>query len=32
VSEEYVKALNGKFISPGDLIEMYAEAERVVVH
>jgi hypothetical protein len=32
VPEEYVKALSGKFISPGDLIEMYAAADQVVTH
>jgi hypothetical protein len=32
VSEELVKAMNGKLISPTDLIEMYVEADHVVTH
>jgi len=32
VPEEAVKALNGRMISPGDLIDMYAEVDQVVSH
>jgi hypothetical protein len=32
VPEENVKALNGNFITPGDMIQMYAEVDQVVTH